>query len=172
VIALEATATPTATMQVNRVTATPTVTSAATATATPTKVRATPTPAAAQGITTTATITTTTDATAAFRPADQIELSVQISSRAWVRVITDDRLASEAILEAGATQTWQGQQSVVLRTGNAAGVQVTINGRLLPPLGGASEVVEVQWRLVDGQIVQVAPDSAVPTPTATTTPQP
>ncbi|MER2598821.1 MAG: helix-turn-helix domain-containing protein [Caldilineales bacterium] len=169
VIALEPTASPTATMQINRVTATHTATSAATAT--PTPLRATPTVIPAQAITATAAITTTaTTITQPFRPANQIELAVNITSRSWIRVITDDRLASEAILEAGTTQSWQAQQTIIVRTGNAAGVQITINGQTLPPLGGVGEVVERQWQLVDGQIVLLTPENAVPVPSATAAP--
>lgn len=169
VVGPEPTATPTATIQVNRVTATPTAAPEMTATATATPA---PTQPPADGATPEATPTSAASPTVeapAFRPVEQIELALDMLARSWTRVIVDGSLALEAVLEPGEQRTFQATESIALRTGNAAGVQVTINGETLPALGGPGEVVEIVWRLVDGQIVQATPPP--PPPQETPTPE-
>jgi cytoskeleton protein RodZ len=169
VVGPESTATPTATVQVNRVTATPTATPEFAVTDTPTPTPTEPpgeaeTPEAAPASTATPTVETP-----AFRPVERIELVLDLLARSWTRVIVDGSLALEAVLEPGEQRTFEATEAISLRTGNAAGVQVTLNGQTLPALGGPGEVVEVIWRLVDGQIVQATP--VPPPPPETPTPE-
>jgi hypothetical protein len=98
-------------------------------------------------------------------------LELAILARSWVRLLTDNSVALEAVLEPGELRSFEATESMVLRTGNGAGVQATLNGQTLPPLGGAGEVVEVQWRLVDGQIVQSTPATPPVAPSATLAPE-
>jgi cytoskeletal protein RodZ len=176
VIALEPTATPTATVEVNRITATPTPTVETTPTPT-----STPTPVQAEEAIPTTTLTaeaTPTVPTPAVQPAELIGLDLAILARSWVRVVVDNSLALEAVLEPGELRSWQASDSIVLRTGNAAGVQATVNNQTLPPLGGTGEVIEIEWRLVDGQVVQStatplpSPPPETPAPEDTPTPEP
>lgn len=165
VIALEPTSgpTPTATAQINRITATPTATQASAPTATLVVDVA---PVAA-----TAAATPTVTPVPTDQPAERIALDLAVLARSWVRVVTDNTLALEAVLEPGELRSFDAAESIVLRTGNGAGVQVTLNGQTLPPLGGTGEVVEVQWRLIDGQIVQSTPTAVPAAPSATPTPE-
>lgn len=164
VIALEATATPTATAEVDRITATPTATTQPTATPVQTS---TATPTVTTALTTTLPLTSTAGVTTtvpvqAFQPADKIVLDLEITARSWIRLLTDNGLATEAVLEPGTKQTWEARQSMVLRTGNAAGVIVKINGQTQPQLGGTGEVIEMQWQLADGVITVITPAPAQP----------
>ncbi len=69
------------------------------------------------------------------------QLTLRFTERAWVRVTTPDgRKLYEGIPRVGSEQTYQ--LPVVVRTGNAAGVQVIINGEDRGPLGGEGLVVE------------------------------
>lgn len=163
VIALEPTNTPTATVEVNRVTATPTATPDSTATPTPTSVQAAQ-PAATTPITVVVEETPVVE-TPDAQSADQILLDLAIVARSWVRLVVDNSLALEAVLEPGELRSFEASDSIILRTGNAAGVDATLNGQTLPPFGGVGEVVEIQWRLVDGQIVQSTPTPRPATPT-------
>lgn len=152
---------PTATVEINRITATPTATEVAAPTAT---VAATPTATAAAAATTIAAteVATPTLAALAEQPAERVVLDLALLARSWVRVIADSRVALEAVLEPGELRSFEAVESIVLRTGNGEGVQVTLNGQTLPPLGGAGEVVEIQWRIVDGVIVQSTPTPLPP----------
>lgn len=150
-------AAPTATVEINRITATPTATPEATAMPSPTP------PATAVA----ATVTLT--ATATPPPAQSVErmtLDLAVLARSWVRLLADNSVVLEAVLEPGELRSFEAAESILLRTGNADGIQVTLNGQTLPPLGGTSEVVQVQWLLVDGQIVQSTPASPAPTEAA------
>jgi len=170
VIALESTPTSTATVQIIRVTATPTATPQATATATATSVATTPptspTPEASPG-TPGPTIDATT-ATSTFAPAERIRLRIEVTERSWLRLLVDNKIAQETVLEPGTTSEWEAFQSIVLRTGNGAGVLVTLNDQKLPPLGSQGEVVELRWDLIDGEILQSTPSPTPPPPPAET----
>ena len=165
VIALEPTdgPAPTVTVQVNRITATPTATPDATATPTTTPV--------VEAAPVTATeVATPTEAAPDEQPVERITLDLAILARSWVRLVVDNSLALEAVLEPGEMRSFEAAESIVLRTGNGEGVQATLNGQTLSPLGGTGEVVEIQWRLVDGQIVQSTPTAAPVAPSDTPTP--
>lgn len=176
VIALEPTATPTITVEINRITATP----AATQPAQEAALTATPAPAdtpAAQANTPTAEATPTADLPAG--PAVELmALDFEVVARSWVRLVVDERVVLEAVLEPGQQGAWEASDAIVLRTGNAAGLVVRLNGEEFTELGAPGEVIELQWRLVDGQIVRITPTpsppapqpDAEPTPTATLPP--
>jgi cytoskeletal protein RodZ len=176
VIALEPTATPSATPEIVRITATPTATAPATSTATPTPAATTPPATTRTALpqetpSTPATSASTATAPNTFAPAERIKLRLDVSGRSWMRLLVDGKVAQETVLEPGSASEWEALQSIVLRTGNGAGVQVTINDQKLPPLGGPGEVVELRWDLIDGEIVQSTPSPTAPPPTAPPTVQ-
>ena len=177
IVALEPTPTSTATPEIIRVTATsvatpvPTATAKATAIPTATSKAATPAAVAATPGTPSVTITGTVSSNT-FAPAERIRLRLDATGRSWLRLLVDGKVAQETVMEPGATSDWEALQSIVLRTGNGAGVQVTVNDQKLPPLGGPGEVVELRWDLIDGEIIQAPPSPTLlpPPPTATPTP--
>ena len=89
-------------------------------------------------------------------------MELNIIEYAWLRVLVDGEEVFVGSLEAGTTQTWQGQESVALRCGNAGGVEATVNGESLGLLGDRGQVVDMEW-LAEG----VVPEPATPTPTTT-----
>ena len=98
-------------------------------------------------------------------------MHIDATERSWLRLLVDGKVAQDFVMEPGATSDWEALQSIVLRTGNGAGVQVTVNDQKLPPLGGPSEVIELRWDLIDGEIIQATPGPTLPPPpTATPTP--
>lgn len=143
-----------------RVTATPTATSLATATPT-----ATETPTAQTEAATTPAVSQDTP-TPAAPIVESILLQLVTAQRAWVSVTVDGQTVLETILEAGETREWEGRQFVSVRTGNAAGILLTVNGEPQEPLGGPGEVVELRWSLADGEIIRSTPEPT-PRPTAT-----
>jgi transcriptional regulator with XRE-family HTH domain len=138
---------------------------------------ATPTPSPAPTIPT-ATQTTAPAATLAptftptATPIQQLLLLVEVTQRAWMLVTADGQVALEGIREPGSRQEFTARQSLILRTGNAAGLQLTLNNQALPSLGGPGEIVELTWVLTDGIISQPSPTPTPLPPTATATPQP
>ena len=70
-------------------------------------------------------------------------LLVRAKQDSWVSITADGRVVMEGTLPAAQTQEVRASQSVVLKLGNAAGVEVSHNHRVLPPLGRANEVKTV-----------------------------
>ncbi|HEV8438795.1 MAG TPA: RodZ domain-containing protein [Methylomirabilota bacterium] len=59
----------------------------------------------------------------------------------WIRVQTDDGRVVEELLTVGATREWTTAKRFVLTVGNAGGLELVLNGRTLPPLGGRGVVI-------------------------------
>lgn len=139
--------------------------------------QATETPAAATDITLEASTTQTavpTVASTAFpvviEPTSppifsSIQLQITVLERSWLTVVVDGETVQDGLTAAGDLFAWEGFDQVLLRTGNGAGLSVTLNGQELNPLGVRGEVVEKIWGLTG----EIAPTPA-PSPTATNTP--
>ena len=111
--------------------------------------------------------------TAPLVVSDVMRLHLNLLARSWIRLVIDGQVASETVMEQGNEGDWEARESIVLRTGNAAGVKVTLNNEDLPFLGGPGEVVERRWDLVDGEIIETTPTAAPsPAPTDTQVPAP
>lgn len=111
-----------------------------------------------------------------------VEVQVEIVAASWMQVTVDGVRVFVGTLEPGETRTWEGQESVALRVGNAGGVRVTVNGEPLGLLGAIGEVKDVEWVRQGGPASVPVPTSAgpvaeqegtpTPTPTASPTPPP
>ena len=89
-------------------------------------------------------------APAAVRPpvaaaVTQKEFVVAIRAKedAWLSITADGQVVMEGTLPSAETREVRATKSVVLKLGNAAGVEVSHNNTLLPPLGNANEVKTV-----------------------------
>lgn len=81
-------------------------------------------------------------------PATLSELDMEIEiieNRTWIRVIVDDITLFEGQANRGDVQTYLGTQSINVRTGNGAGVLLSINDIDLGRLGERGEVVDETW---------------------------
>ncbi|MBI2861389.1 MAG: helix-turn-helix domain-containing protein [Chloroflexi bacterium] len=74
-----------------------------------------------------------------------IVIEVLATQRSWVRVVVDTEQRFEGIMMPGDKQQWIGQQSILLRTGNAGGIDISLNGRRQASLGQPGQVVERSW---------------------------
>jgi hypothetical protein len=72
----------------------------------------------------------------------QVDVELRAVDRAWVRATIDGEVAWEQTLETGQTRRVIGQQSVELRVGNGAGIEVTANGQRIGTLGPAGQPVD------------------------------
>ena len=59
----------------------------------------------------------------------------------WIRVRTEDGHSSEENVPAGEVREWVSDRPFVLTVGNAGGVSLELNGRVLPPLGAPGAVI-------------------------------
>lgn len=111
-----------------------------------------------------------------------VEVQVEIVATSWIQVTVDGVRVFVGTLEPGETRTWEGQESVALRVGNAGGVRVTVNGEPLGLLGAIGEVKDMEWVRQGGPASVPVPTGAgpvaeqegtpAPAPTDTATPTP
>jgi cytoskeletal protein RodZ len=128
--------------------------------ATTSELSSTATPAAPSPSPADATGTAAPGATGTVRPAPTassgaLRMTVAASGRVWLRVIADGEEIYSGFMQVGEQQSWRADQAVEIRTGNAGGTDVTLNGRRLAALGAEGVVLTCTWRLLqDGAIEQ------------------
>ena len=78
-------------------------------------------------------------------PARSNDFVVQIRATedAWVQIVADGKLFSEGVLVPPAEKRVRAVKAVVIKTGNAAGVEVSFNGQSLPALGEENQMATV-----------------------------
>jgi len=62
-----------------------------------------------------------------------------------LRVYLDGELVLGDFLQEGEYRVWEAEREVSMRIGNAAGLRLTVNGVEVGSLGGAGEVVVVEY---------------------------
>ncbi|MBD2105360.1 helix-turn-helix domain-containing protein [Nodosilinea sp. FACHB-13] len=80
-----------------------------------------------------------------------VVVSANLSDRSWLSVVADGENVYEGVAEEGFEETWTAETSLTLRTGNAGGVELSVNGDRAVVMG-ASGVVRT---------LTVTPDSGV-----------
>ncbi len=60
----------------------------------------------------------------------------------WIRVQPDEGRATEELLPAGASREWSAERRFLVTIGNAGGVEVALNGKVLPLLGPKGTVIQ------------------------------
>ncbi len=78
-------------------------------------------------------------------PAQESRASQRLIVKAleptWIRIQADDGRVAEELLRPGATREWTAQKRFLLTVGNAGGIDVTLNGQSMPPLGARGAVI-------------------------------
>jgi hypothetical protein len=59
----------------------------------------------------------------------------------WIRVRTEEGKTTEETIPANQTREWVSAGRFTLTVGNAGGVSLELNGRMLPPLGARGAVI-------------------------------
>jgi cytoskeleton protein RodZ len=75
--------------------------------------------------------------------AKRLNLLCKVKERTWMRIIADEMQPSEVMLQAGETYEVKADQVIKLKIGNAGGVDLFLNGKLLPSQGKSGEVVNL-----------------------------
>jgi cytoskeletal protein RodZ len=70
----------------------------------------------------------------------RVELALTATEETWLSVSSDGTPVFSGLLEANQTKTVEGKQFAKLRVGNAAGLEVRLNGNPLGPLGAHGQV--------------------------------
>ena len=105
-----------------------------------------PQPAASQTATPAPTETATPSPSPSPSPTyEGVNLILTFEDASWMRVIVDGQKVFEDVVPRGETVTYQGQDTISIRFGNAAGVRVELNGQDLGPQGARGEVKTVTF---------------------------
>ena len=75
-------------------------------------------------------------------PERALNLIVSVTSQAWLRVHVDGAKAFEGILPPNQTRTWSADRAIRIRTGNAGGVKLALNGKDLGSMGPPVQIRE------------------------------
>jgi cytoskeletal protein RodZ len=102
---------------------------------TPTATPVTPTPTRAATVAATAT------------PIRGILVVAEVIAPTYIEVTVDGEELFVGTLQMGETPTWQGDERVNLRVGNAGGISLTVNGVEVGALGAPGEVLTVEYGL-------------------------
>ena len=86
-------------------------------------------------------------------PGYKVMLDLQAHEATWVSVSSDGKPVFSGILQPNQSKTVGGKQSAKMRVGNAAGIDVRLNGKLLGPLGARGQVLVVLFTPDNFQIV-------------------
>jgi cytoskeleton protein RodZ len=119
---------------------------------TPTEVIIQPTGApvsAVSPVSAASTVTATTqpaEPTATHGPYVGIEVQARFISDSWILVQVDGQQVFVGTIPAGSVKTWQGQSTVMLWSGNATQVEVTVNGENKGRLGD-TDVAQKEFKL-------------------------
>jgi cytoskeletal protein RodZ len=81
--------------------------------------------------------------------ASPAPLAINVTQKSWLRVVVDGANKDEGVFERGAHLQYSGSVATV-RAGNAAGVEVKVNGKDQGALGKAGDVVERTFELGHG----------------------
>ena len=88
----------------------------------------------------------TTDRRPAERTVEASGLALRLKEGSWLRVVIDGKVTMEGVYPAGTQRSFNGR-SATIRTGNAGGVDVTLAGKHLGPMGGLGDVAERSFQL-------------------------
>ncbi len=94
----------------------------------------------------------TTAATAATEKSPGFVLLVRAREESWTEITADGKVILSGLLNASQERSVHAQKEVVLKTGNAGGLELTFNGKPVPPLGDTGQV----------RTVTVGPDGVRP----------
>jgi len=75
----------------------------------------------------------------------QVRVGVKLESSSWIRVVADGKTKFEGVLQEGDQRTWEANQELTVRAGNAGSVLVAVNDQKAKKLGPPGEVQEVTF---------------------------
>lgn len=78
---------------------------------------------------------------------DKLIMDIEARERCWLQVQVDGKQQYSAIMAVGDKQSFEGRQSIVIKAGNAGGIDLSLNKKKLAPLGKPGEVVEKTYDL-------------------------
>lgn len=76
-----------------------------------------------------------------------VVVDIKVQDQCWLRVVVDGKTEFEGVLPQGTHRTWQANQELTVRAGNAGGVLVAVNNEVAKQLGPPGKVQEVTYQV-------------------------
>ena len=70
-----------------------------------------------------------------------LKLGIRARGDCWIQLKIDGRVVFQSILRKGRTETWQAKDKIELSLGNAGGVDLEVNSKLISSLGRKGQVI-------------------------------
>lgn len=96
----------------------------------------------------------------ADQPASALNLVVRATEDSWISVRADGQSVAAETLIAPAGSTFHASREIVVKVGNAAGVNFVLGGKEIPPQGAEGEVKTIVF---DAQGMRILPPTPAPT---------
>jgi cytoskeletal protein RodZ len=87
----------------------------------------------------------------------KVLLNLMAREETWLSISSEGKRLFSGVLAANQSKTVEGKESATMKVGNAAGLEVRLNGKLIGPLGGRGQVLVVVFTPDKFQIVPPAP---------------
>jgi cytoskeleton protein RodZ len=87
----------------------------------------------------------------------KVLLNLMAREATWLSVSSEGKRLFSGVLAANQSKTVEGKESATMKVGNAAGLEVRFNGKLLGPLGGRGQVLVVLFTPDKFEIVPPIP---------------
>ncbi len=89
-----------------------------------------------------ASATSSTASQKSAKKDEKILLVVRAKQRCWLQVKVDGKIVFQSVLDRGAAETWQAKEKIELWLGNAGGVELELNGRVLEKIGRPGQMLK------------------------------
>jgi len=71
-----------------------------------------------------------------------VKLAIRAKENCWVRIRCDGKKIFEGILTKGMKESWNAKEKIELSVGNAGGIEIEVNDKVLPSLGRRGQVLK------------------------------
>ncbi|HHW60373.1 MAG TPA: helix-turn-helix domain-containing protein [Syntrophomonadaceae bacterium] len=80
-------------------------------------------------------------------PAEGLEMDIRTlqDQECWLEVIVDGKQEYSGLMARGEKKSFKAEKSIFIKAGNAGGINITMNGKKLPPLGEVGQVEEKEY---------------------------
>ena len=76
-----------------------------------------------------------------IQAADTIRLGIRARQDCWIKARVDGKVVFASVLKKGRFESWQAEKKIELSLGNAGGIDLELNGKLISPLGRKGQVI-------------------------------
>jgi len=75
-------------------------------------------------------------------PSETLRLSIRARDNCWIKAKVDGKVLFADVLKKGRFESWQAKEKIELSLGNAGGVELQLNGKLISSLGRKGQVIK------------------------------